>query len=154
MIRKAEFWGGLFWLAVGAFVAWQGHKLELGKLSDPGSGFALFWIGLLMIGLSLFVIYGSASGQGETVASLWRDTRYGRVLFVLALLLIFGFAFEPLGFIPCTLVLLLALMIFVDPVDPRIAVPVTFGATFGVWWVLTKLLKIQLPAGILAGILP
>ncbi len=153
MIRKAEFWGGLFWLALGAFVIWQGLKLELGKISDPGSGFAFFWIGVIMCGLSAFVIVGAVVTDGPSLGSLWQGTRYGRVVFVLALLLAFGFLFEPVGFIPCTIVLLLSLMFFVDPVDWRLAIVVSLGATFGVWWVLTKWLKIQLPAGLLAGLL-
>ena len=44
-------------------------------------------------------------------------------------------------------------MWFVDPVSGGWRILVAGGATFGVWAVLTKLLKIQLPAGILAGIL-
>jgi hypothetical protein len=49
--------------------------------------------------------------------------------------------------------LLLALMWFVDPVDGRLATTVAVIATFGVWFALTKWLKIGLPAGILSGIL-
>ena len=43
MLRRAEFWGGLFWLGVGVFVTWQGWLLELGTLHEPGSGFVFFW---------------------------------------------------------------------------------------------------------------
>ena len=43
-------------------------------------------------------------------------------------------------------------MWFVDPVDWWLAVIVAVVATFGVWAALTKWLKIQLPAGVLAGI--
>lgn len=153
MVRKAEVWGGLFWFVLGAFVVWQGYKLELGKVSDPGSGFAFFWLGILMSGLALAVLFSAVKSQGPTLASLWTGTRYGRVIFVVVLLLGFGFLFEPLGFIPCTLVMLLSLMLFVDPVRWWLAVLISFGATFGVWWALTKWLLIQLPAGVLAGLL-
>ena len=153
MIRNTEFWGGIFWLAVGNFIVWQGYKLGLGRLNDPGSGFALFWIGAIVVGLAFLVLAGAFKGGGVDITTLWDGTRWGKVLFVLALLLVFGFVFEPIGFIPCTLALLLALMFLIDPVDWRIAIPVSFIATFGVWWVLTKALKIQLPAGILADLL-
>ncbi len=150
MIRSSEFWGGLFWLAVGAFVVWAGRDLGLGKINDPGSGFALFWIGVLMLMLSSSVLVASLREPGATLASLWTGTRWAKVLLIVALLVAYGFAFDAIGFIPCTLVLLLILMLFVDPVPWWQAIPISFGAVFGVWATFTKALKIQLPAGVLA----
>ena len=88
-----------------------------------------------------------------------RSLRNGFITLVLAgalvvgLLLVYGVVFEPVGFIPCTLALLLILMWFVDPVRWWLAIIIAFAATFGVWAALTKWLKIQLPSGILNGIL-
>ena len=42
---------------------------------------------------------------------------------------------------------------FVDPVDWRLSIVIAVVATFGVWAAITKWLKIQLPAGLLAGVL-
>ena len=153
MIRNSELWGGLFWLAIGVFVTWAGRDTGLGRLSEPGPGFALFWIGILMCALSLGVIGQAIVSGGATLASLWAGTRWRKVLVVVGLLLVYGAGFQALGFIPCTLALLLALMWFVDPVDGRLATTVAVIATFGVWFALTKWLKIQRPAGILSGIL-
>ena len=89
---------------------------------------------------------------GPPLASLWAGTRWRKVLVVIGLLLIYGVGFEAIGFIPCTLALLLVLMWFVDPVDWWLAVIIAVVATFGVWAAMTKWLKIQLPAGVLAGI--
>ena len=75
------------------------------------------------------------------------------MLLIVVLLLVFGFFFERLGFVVCSLGLLLILMFFVDPVKPGLALVVSIGATFGVWYVLTKMLKIQMPNGILAPLL-
>ena len=36
----------------------------------------------------------------------------------------------------------------VDPVPWRTAVPIALIATFGTWWVLKRLLLIQLPSGV------
>ena len=58
---------------------------------------------------------------------------------------------ERLGFIICSLALLLVLMFFIDRVETKTALIVSFGSTFLVWAALTEALKIQLPAGILAG---
>ena len=151
MFARAEFWGGLFWLAIGAYVAWAGRDLGLGALHEPGSGFALFWIGLLMVGLSLLVVAPAAMRPSPSLASLWTGARWGRILIVLGLLLAFGFAFERVGFIPGAMVLLLVLMLFVDPVGRWKAVLVSTLAPIVVWLIMTRWLKIQLPAGLLNG---
>jgi putative tricarboxylic transport membrane protein len=153
VIRNSELWGGLFWLAIGAFVLWAGRDMGLGRLNEPGPGFAFYWIGILMSALALGVIGQALLSGGPTLASLWAGTRWRKVLVIIGLLLIYGVGFEAIGFIPCTLALLLALMWFVDPVDWRLALLVAVVATFGVWAALTKWLKIQLPAGALAGLL-
>ena len=152
MIRNSEFWGGLFWLAIGAFVIFAGRDMGLGRLKEPGPGFAFYWIGILMCALALAVIGQALLSGGPSVGSLWAGTRWRKVLVVVALLLVYGVGFEAIGFIPCTLALLLVLMWFVDPVDWWLAAIVAVIATFGVWAALTKWLKIQLPAGVLAGI--
>jgi putative tricarboxylic transport membrane protein len=153
VIRNSEIWGGLFWLAIGAFVIWAGRDMGLGRLNDPGNGFSFFWIGVAMCGLAAGIISHAIISGGPTVGSLWADTRWGKVLVVMGLLLAYAFAFQSIGFIPCTLVLLLALMWFVDPVKWWLAPLIAGIATFGVSLVLTKWLRIQLPAGILDGIL-
>jgi putative tricarboxylic transport membrane protein len=153
LIANSQMWGALFWLAVSAFVTWQGQDLGIGKLSEPGSGFALFWIGVIMFALSFVTLMDAVTKGAPSLASLWQGTRWGKVMLVVGLLLVFGFFFERLGFVVCSLGLLLTLMFLVDPVKPWVAVVVSFGATFGVWYVLTKLLKIQMPNGILAPLL-
>lgn len=150
MIRSSEFWGGLFWLALGSFVIWAGRDLGLGRLNEPGSGFLLFWLGLLMAVLAGIVLLSAFREPGASIASLWHETRWGKVAFVVGLLLAYGFAFEAVGFIPCTLVLLLVLMLFVDPIPWWQALLVAFGSVFGVWYVVTRTLLIQMPTGILS----
>ena len=34
--------------SLGGFVIWQGLKLKLGTINDPGSGYVLFYTGILM----------------------------------------------------------------------------------------------------------
>ena len=47
----------------------------------------------------------------------------------------------------CSLALLLFLMTVVDPVRPTISIPVSLIAAVGVWYVLEKMLLVQLPKG-------
>ena len=153
MIRNSELWGGLFWLAVGAYIVFAGRDMGLGGLHQPGPGFAFYWVGILMCALAASVIGQAVLAGGANVASLWVGTRWGKVLAVIALLLAYGVAFEPIGFIVCTVVMLLVLMWFVDPVKWWLAIVIAVGSTAGVWLTMTKWMKIQLPSGVLAGYL-
>lgn len=150
LLRNAQMWGGLVWLAFGVFIAYQGYELGLGEAREPGSGFAIFWLGLLAAGFSLSIIVSALREGSEDLATLWRGTRWPKVLLIIALLLIFGFFFDRIGFIVCSLALLLVLMRVVDPVPWPTALIVSFVGTFSVWYVLNKLLLIQLPVGLLA----
>jgi len=153
MLHNSEFWGGLFWLLIGGFIVWAGHDMGLGRLHEPGPGFAFYWIGLLMCALALAVIAQALIAGGAPLAALWAGTRWQKVAIVIVLLLAYALGFEAIGFIPATLALLLVLMLFVDPVDWWLALLVAIISTFGVWAAMTKWLKIQLPAGLLENIL-
>ncbi len=104
-----------------------------------------------MIGLSLLVVAPAVLTPSPNVVSLWAGTRWPRVVLVIALLLVFGFSFEAIGFIPGAVALLLVLMLFVDPVVWWKAIIVAVTAPMFVWWAMTHWLKIQLPAGLLSG---
>lgn len=147
MVRRAEFWGGLFWLAFGAFVTWQGWLLELGTLREPGSGFVFFWLGLMISVFAVVIALDGVRGQGPLLADLWHGARWRNVLMVILALIAFGFLFEGLGFVLCSLALLLFLMTFVDPVKPVLSIPISVVAAVGVWYVLEKVLLVQLPKG-------
>lgn len=150
LVRSAELWGGLAWLALSAFIVWAGRDLGLGELRDPGSGFLLFWLGLIMAGLSASVVLGALRAPGASLSSLWTGTRWQRVLALTVMLVAYGFLFETLGFIACSVILLLALMTFIDRVDLRAAIPVALLVPSGIYYAITHWLKIQMPAGILA----
>ena len=118
-MRNSELWGGAFWLGIGGL-------RRLGRVATTWArpaerarpGFAFFWIGILMCALSLACHRpGLRRPAAPTLASLWDGTRWRKVLVVVGLLLVYGAASSAIGFIPCTLALLLVLMWFVDPVD-------------------------------------
>ena len=152
MVKNSEIWGGLFWMAIGVFVTWQGRDLGLGRLEEPGSGFAFFWIGLLMVALGAVVtLQAIVSGAGASLTTMWADSRWGRIMVVVSMLLVLGYFFERVGFIVLLLALLFICMFFIDPVRWWIAIPVALFAVLGSWMLLTEVLKIQLPSGVLEG---
>lgn len=146
-IDNTELWAGLFGLALSIFVIWSGYALQLGTINDPGSGYVMFYAGLLMVLFSLIMLYGAIKEGGPTLLSLWRDVLWTKPLIVIAALVVFTLLFEPLGFLASTILLLVTLLRVIDPVPWRRAIPIAILVPLTCWYVLDKLLLIQLPAG-------
>jgi putative tricarboxylic transport membrane protein len=148
-LKNAELWGALGWLAFSVFVVFAGRHHGIGAVNDPGSGFLLFWLGLLMCCFSAALVAAALRGGGPTLASLWAGTRWGKVIVIIASLCAFAALLNTLGFLLASIPLLLVLLRGIDPVRWPVALPVGIGAPLAVWWLLKKLLLIQLPAGVL-----
>ena len=147
-LNNSELWGGLVGLALGIFVVSSGLKLGIGGIHDPGSGFVLFYTGLLMCVFAFTIIVSAIREGGPSVASLWAGTRWTRPLLVVVCLSVFAVLFEPLGFLLSAIPLLLLLLRVIDPVRWSLAIPLAVLVPLGVWFVLKRGLLIQLPSGI------
>ena len=147
-LNNSELWGGLIGLALGIFVIRSGIKLKLGSINDPGSGYVLFYTGILMCLFALTIILAAVTESGPSFASRWEGARWTRPLILIACLTAFSFALEPLGFLLSAIPLMLLLLRAIDPVRWRLALPLAVLAPLGVWWVLKHALLIQLPSGI------
>ena len=130
------------------FVVWAGYSLKLGTINDPGSGYVMFYAGLLMVVFSLIILYGAVKQGGPTFLSLWRNVLWTKPLLVIALLVAFTLVFETIGFLLSTTILLIALLRVIDPVPWPRAIPIAILVPLICWYVLQKLLLIQLPSGV------
>jgi putative tricarboxylic transport membrane protein len=73
---------------------------------------------------------------------------WSKPLLVIVCLTAFSFALEPLGFLLSSIPLMLLLLRVIDPVRWTLAIPVAALVPLGMWWVLKRLLLIQLPSGL------
>jgi putative tricarboxylic transport membrane protein len=147
-LNNSELWGGLIGLALGIFVVWSGLKLKLGTINDPGSGYVLFYTGILMCVFAATIIIAAVTEGGPTFGSRWKDTRWIKPLLVIACLIAFSFSLDTFGFLLSTIPLMVLLLRVIDPVRWSLTIPIALLAPIGVWWVLKRLLLIQLPSGI------
>ncbi|MBY0531504.1 MAG: tripartite tricarboxylate transporter TctB family protein [Xanthobacteraceae bacterium] len=147
-VNNAELWGGAIWFAVSLFVLEQGRRLGLGTVNAPGMGFMMFWLGIVMAGLSLGVAAQSIRSEGPSIRALWAGTRWVKTLIVIVAFVLYAYAFTQLGFLLSTIPLMLVLLRAIDPVRWVIALPLAFGAPLLIWWVLERVLQIQLPTGV------
>lgn len=152
MRMRADSLTAVLALAISGFILFQGSELGLGRPSDPGSGFILFWTGIIMTGLSaalfvhsLLATAADAPGLGDNFAGL----RWGKVLYVVALMLLFAATVEFFGFVLTTFVLLLVLFKTVEPQSWRASLLGAVLTTFGAWAVFVAWLGTQLPTGTL-----
>ncbi len=147
-MRLADTLSSLFWLAIGAFVTWSGWDLRLGTLIDPGPGFLIFWVGVIMTLLSAVALaLALREPAGEGLAAIWRGTRWHYVPYVAVLLAAYAYLLPWLGF---PLVTVLMLLILFRTIEPQGWVASIAGAliTTGVsWLVFARWLGTQLPLG-------
>jgi putative tricarboxylic transport membrane protein len=138
-------------MAVGLGVCWGGYDLELGTLHDPGSGFMFFWVGIIMIGLSLSLLLGALrmKPDPEGLRHFWEEIRWRKILSVLAALFLYAYAFTSLGFILCTVPLLIFLFKAVEPQKWSWAVLGAVLSTLTAYGVFQLWLGSQLPRGFL-----
>jgi putative tricarboxylic transport membrane protein len=138
-LNNSELWGGLIGLALGGFVIWSSFKLKIGSINDPGSGYVLF---------AMSVIIAAVTEGGPTVASRWEGARWSKPAALIVCLIVYCFALEPLGFLVSTIPLMLLLLRAIDPVRWVLAIPLGVLAPLGMWWLLKHVLLIQLPVGL------
>ncbi|MBB4262974.1 MULTISPECIES: tripartite tricarboxylate transporter TctB family protein [unclassified Bradyrhizobium] len=145
--NNTELWGGLIGLGLGIFVIRSGLKLKLGTIHDPGSGFVLFYAGILMCAFAATIIVAAITEGGPTFGSRWKDARWAKPVIVIACLTGFAIALDPLGFLLAAIPLTLLLMRLIDPVRWSLAIPISILVPVGMWWLLKQALGIQLPSG-------
>jgi putative tricarboxylic transport membrane protein len=147
-LNNSELWGGLVGLGLGVFVIWSSFKLKIGTIHDPGSGYVLFYTGILMCLFAATIIIAAVTEGGPTFGSRWEGARWTKPAVLIGCLLVYCFALEPLGFLLSSIPLMLLLLRAIDPVRWPLAIPLAVLAPLGVWWVLKRVLLIQLPSGI------
>ncbi len=150
MRLRADTLTALIALGLSGFILLQGGELGLGRASDPGSGFILFWTGAIMTVLSGVLLVQSVMARaaaGDGLADPFIGLRWGKVLYVVGLMLLYAALVETTGFILTTFVLLLVLFKTVEPQSWRVALAGSVLTTFGAWAVFVAWLGTQLPVG-------
>ena len=142
----------IFWMIIGIGVCYGGYDLELGTLHDPGSGFIFFWVGIIMIGLSVSILIRAikeAAIPGELKKVLWTEIRWWKIFSILLSLVLYALVFTPFGFVLSTFLLLIFLFKAVEPQSWLKAVLGAVISTLTVYVVFQLWLGSQLPKGFL-----
>jgi putative tricarboxylic transport membrane protein len=150
MRLRADTLTALLALGLSGFILLQGRELGLGRASDPGSGFILFWTGAIMTVLSGVLLVQSVlakAAAGDRLGDPFAGLRWGKVLYVVGLMVLYATLVETFGFILTTFVLLLVLFKTVEPQSWLVSLVGSVLTTFGAWAVFVAWLGTQLPVG-------
>src|SRR4030066_68781 len=149
-VKKRDIISSLFWMAMGIGICYGGYSLDLGTLQDPGSGFMFFWVGIIMIGLSLGILIRAMkeTAVARELKILWAGIRWKKVVSILVALLFYAYVFVPLGFILSTFLLLIFLFKAVEPQRWSWAILGAVVTTLTAYGVFPLWLGSQLPAGL------
>ena len=150
---RADTVTALLAFALAVYIAFEGKAMGLGHPSDPGSGYIQFWTGLIMSVLAVAQLVHSLlpSADKASMGSVFADIRWGKVLYVTALLVAYTAVLEFLGFIIATFILLVILFKTVEPQGWGISVIGSALTTLVAWGVFVAWLGTQMPAGMLLG---
>jgi putative tricarboxylic transport membrane protein len=149
-MRLGDAFAAGFWLVLALGIAAAGQDLGLGTLRDPGSGFMIFWIGVVMTLLSAATLVSAVrQPAGVAFGTLWRGLRWQVVPYVAVLLALYAWLLPVVGFPLVTFLLLLTLFKTIETQTWTVAV---LGAVLGsavCYVIFDRLLGTQLPAGVL-----
>lgn len=150
-VKKRDIISSLFWMAIGIGVCSGGYNLDLGTLNDPGSGFMFFWVGIIMIGLSLIILIRAVKKTAVTgeLKILWTGIRWKKVVSILFVLLLYAYIFVPVGFILSTILLLIFLFKAAEPQRWTWAILGAIISTFSAYGLFHLWLRSPLPKGFL-----
>jgi len=147
-LRNGDILSGAVLAALGVFFIVEGQDLGLGRISNPGSGFMIFWVGWILTAMaSAIVVAALRRSDNSTLRALWAGANWRKVGYVVLIMAIYAWALPGLGFIAATLVLLLVLFKTVEPQSWRVALIGSAASTAAAWLLFAKALGTQLPAG-------
>ncbi len=154
-MRNPDQTSSLFWLAIGIGITLGSLKYGFGSLHEPGAGFITLFAGAILSLLSIGLFLSSLR-RGEPrkrLGVLWEGLEVGKVFYVLGFLVIYVLVLNHLGFLVSTF-LLLSFLFRVKANYRLLKVIVMSVLITGASYLLFEVwLKVQLPKGILGGII-
>ena len=147
-MRTADLVSASLWLAIALGIAASGWQLGLGTMMEPGSGFMIFWVGVLMTVLCLTVLAAALRQPvGRGLGALWQGLAWRKVPYVAVLLALYAWFLPTLGFPLVTVLLLLILFKTIEPQSWTVAIVGSLLSTAVAYLVFDRWLGTQLPVG-------
>lgn len=100
-----------FWIGMGLILCFLAWKTKLGAFHNPGPGFVAFFTGLFFVGVGIVMAFSEAFSKTPHDPSLdlrsaFRGISWFRLSYAMALLLLYGFVLNMLGYILTTFLMM------------------------------------------------
>ena len=148
---KADRVSSLFWMAIGLGFIGGSVRLGLGTLREPGSGFLSLLAGSCLTLMALILFFQSfiqGKGLPSKISALWEGMKWHRPVMIGLVLLGYILALESLGFILCSLLLILFMLKVLENFPWGKAALISAMASTLSYLIFSVLLKVMLPKGI------
>jgi hypothetical protein len=139
----------LVWAGLGLYIACEGFLLKLGTARAPKPGFMIFWMGVVILLLSLLFFIETFTAPMQEHKPLWQGGNWRRGAKLMAALFLYVAVFQRLGFIPSTFLLLVFLFKGLEPQSWRNALLLSAATIAICYLVFGVFLELQFPPGIL-----
>lgn len=146
-VKNGDRLSGAIVLTLGLYVGYESLKLKFGSLTRPGPGFYPTVLALLLVAVSAALVFRSLRfDQRPLQVSFGGRTSY--IAITAFAIIVYAAILEAIGFLPCTFVLVLMLMVGIGKVAWLRALLLTGAGTIAAYVIFTQL-GIPLPKGIL-----
>ena len=132
-------------LGFGAVAAYQSAKLPFGTVHSPGPGFFPWWTSVLIGALAAIFFVQTLTARAESASE--PGGRIAKVLALLAVLALYTFTLETLGYPLCTFLLVLFMLRVTDPQRWPVALGMAAATAVGSYVVFAVWLSVPLPRG-------
>lgn len=148
-MKREDIVSSLFWMLVSLGFCYGGYDLGLGSLHQPGSGFIFFWVGLIMVGLSLAILIRALrmEARGEGAKYLWSGIQRWKIFFLIIPLFIYSYVLTDLGFLLSTTLLLIVLFKGLGSQPWLLSIGEAILSTFVTYLIFGVWLGVQFPRG-------
>ncbi len=147
-VRNGDRLSGALLLAFALYMTYEALQLRFGSVSRPGPGFYPAILAVMLACLSGAVLVGSLRAR-DALLNVSFGSRTSHIGLTIAAVIVYAAVVEAIGFLVCTFILVLALLIGLGKVAWRRALLVAAVGTV-VFYVIFTSLGIPLPQGILA----
>jgi len=152
-LKKSDRYTSVFWGLFGLYIAFEGYQLKTGTLRNPKSGFFVFWLGIILLGLSVFLFVRSFAYSKPGEVGKQEDLGWFKGIILMSGLLVYALAFKWLGFLLSTFLLLIFLFKALHPQRWRVALTLSVVAIVLSYIIFGVLLELQFPEGVLKSVL-
>jgi putative tricarboxylic transport membrane protein len=149
MMNPREIISGVVGLLIAAFVLAASLRLGVGSLHNPGSGFVLFWAGVLLAVCACILAGVNLAGKRGPVRPSDAGNRMERrnAAVVMAALIVYCWALPKLGYSISTF-LLMAVLFGLGKMKPWMIVLSASSAALLSYYLFAHLLRTPLPRGL------